>query len=205
MPNPPAQVSTEAHKYRFSFTAGSLMLREMVVCADALVENGCDLNSLDPHLLNKEKSKTTKRTFSEVKLRLAELTQDELYLLHSAEHATQRLMCFLACCRAYGFIYDFVHEVLVEKVLVFDHQINDRDYNAFINRKAVDHPELDEITDLTKEKIKQVVFKVLEQASLIDSVKSRVIQVPLLNTRLELLLKSSRPADLVLLLQTQYV
>jgi hypothetical protein len=35
---------------------------------------------------------------------------------------------------------------------------------------------MDTITELTEKKIKQVTFKILEQAGIIDSIKSKVIQ-----------------------------
>ena len=82
---------------------------------------------------------------------------------------------------------------------MFDFYLTDMDYNAFFNRKALDHPEADNLTDNTKAKIKQVCFKVLEQGGLINNRKERKIIVPILSQRLSSLLEDKRQ-DLQLLL-----
>ncbi len=191
-------------KYRFSFTAASLMLSELINYALILTENNFNIDSLVPDSLNKEKAKTSKREFAELKIRLATLSNDEIQLLVESDLSTQKLIAYLACCRAYSYIRDFVSEVILDKVSIFDHQITDRDYNAFFSKKCVDHDELEILADTTKAKIKQVVFKVLEQAGLIDNVKARNIIRPIVDVRLENILKTHKPSDLALLLIPQY-
>jgi hypothetical protein len=191
-------------KYRFSFTAASLMLGELINYARILTENDFSIESLVPDSLKKEKAKTGKREFAELKLRLATLSDEETQLLADSDLSTQKLIAYLACCRAYCYIRDFVSEVILEKVSIFDHQITDRDYNAFFSKKCVDHDELEILADTTKAKIKQVVFKVLEQAGLIDNVKARNIIRPIVDARLENILKTHKPSDLALLLIPQY-
>ena len=43
---------------------------------------------------------------------------------------------------------------------------------------------MDSITEITERKIKQVTFKVLEQAGLINDIKSRIIQPQIINYNL---------------------
>ncbi len=180
------------------------MFGELINYARILTENGFSIDSLVPDSLNKEKAKTSKREFAELKLRLSTLTVEETQLLAESDISTQKLIAYLACCRAYSFIKDFVVEVILEKVSIYDHQITDRDYNAFFSKKRVDHNELDILADTTKAKIKQVVFKVLEQAGLVDNVKARNIIRPIVDVRLENILKTHKPTDLALLLIPQY-
>lgn len=59
---------------------------------------------------------------------------------------------------------------------MFDLELKDGDFISFLRRKQESHPELDRITDNTTYKIRQVTFKILEQAGIIDSVKTRIIQ-----------------------------
>lgn len=191
-------------KYGFSFTAGSLMWQELVVYATCLVENGFKIELLDAAELNKEKAKTNKREFAEVKLRLTKLHQEEIEMLHSSDVGTQKLLAYVAFCRSYDFFKDFVLETLLHKVQVFDYQLTDRDYNAFINRKEVDHDELFQLSDLTKSKIKQVTFKVLEQAGIIDNIKTKLIQPPSVSFKLENWFQKHHPESLVYLFKTKY-
>lgn len=192
------------NKYRFSFTAASLMLVELIEYAKILVGNGFIIDDLQHQSLKKDKAKTGKREFAELKIRLSTLSRDELELLAESDIATQKLISYIACCRAYNYIREFVMEVVLEKVSLFDHQITEIDYNAFFNKKCIDHDELEDLADTTKAKIKQVVFKILQQAGLIDSVKSKKIVIPIVDTRLENIIKETNPSDLALLLMRQY-
>ena len=73
-------------------------------------------------------------------------------------------------------------EVLREKLLVFDYQITEGDYISFYRRKSELHPEIEKLTEITQNKIKQVTFKILEQAGIIDNVKNKMIQPQLLDS-----------------------
>ena len=42
------------------------------------------------------------------------------------------------------------------------------DYDAFFNRKADWHEELDQLTDSTRDKLKQVLFRMLREAELVS-------------------------------------
>ena len=192
------------YKYRFSFTAGSLMVVELVDYAKILIDNGYKLDDLHHQTLNKDKSKTSKREFAEIKIRLSTLSKGELDLIADSEISTQKLLSYIACCRAYGYLRDFVMEVMLEKVSLYDHQITELDYNAFFNKKCIDHDELEDLADTTKAKIKQVVFKILQQAGLIDGIKSKKIIIQIVDTRLENIIKETNPIDLALLLMRQY-
>jgi hypothetical protein len=192
------------NKYRFSFTAASLMPMELIEYAKILVGNGFIIDDLQHQSLNKDKAKTGKREFAELKIRLSTLSKDELLLLAESDIATQKLISYIACCRAYSYIREFVMEVVLEKVSLFDLQITEIDYNAFFNKKCIDHDELEDLAITTKAKIKQVVFKILQQAGFIDSVKSKKIIIPIVDTRLENIIKETNPSDLVLLLMRQF-
>lgn len=192
------------NNYRFSFTAASLMLVELIEYAKILVGNGFIIDDLQHLSLKKDKAKTGKREFAELKIRLSTLSKDELELLAESDIATQKLISYIACCRAYSYIREFVMEVVLEKVSLYDHQISEIDYNAFFNKKCIDHDELEDLADTTKAKIKQVVFKILQQAGLIDGVKSKKIIIPIVDTRLENIIKEANPSDLALLLMRQY-
>ena len=48
--------------------------------------------------------------------------------------------------------------------------------SLFFRRKAEYHQEMDKLTEETQKKVRQVTFKILEQAGLIDNVRTRMIQ-----------------------------
>ena len=61
-----------------------------------------------------------------------------------------------------------------------DYNLTETDYISFIRRKEINHDELANLTDQTQAKVKQVIFKILEQAGIIDNVEDKEIQLQIL-------------------------
>lgn len=167
----------KSNKYNFSFTAFSLRVNEMVKFSEAIKLNQ-SMEMID--IGNGNKHTGQKRTV-EIKKRLKQFTDRELELFISGDFITQKQLAFLSVCKSHSFIRDFAVEVLREKLLVFDYQISEGDYISFYRRKSELHPEMEKLTEITENKIKQVTFKILEQAGIIDDVKSKMIQPQLLD------------------------
>ena len=166
-------------KYRLSFTGASLMLPEMSALAHAVLrqkEQAIDKTAI----IKGQKAKTINVQFRELQLRVKCLTTKELEILALGDTASQKQIALLGICKAYSFIRDFVVEVLREKAQVFDYQLTEGEYSAFSRRKSADHPELENITENTAKKIKQVTLKILEQTGLLDNIKSKKISPQLI-------------------------
>jgi hypothetical protein len=171
----------ETKKYDFSFTASSLRLNELRLVAKYQIEG----RVIDyTNELSNGKSATGKRMLAEFNKRLSFLTEVQKQLLIEADLLTQKQLAFLAVCKTHAFIRDFVVEVLREKILVFDYELTEGEYLTFFRRKSESHPELDKITEITQNKVRQVTFKILEQAGMIDNIKSKNIQPQLLDQAL---------------------
>lgn len=160
-------------KYQFTFTAASLRLNDFIHVARLKLNNE-EVDHI--YLLGAGNSATGKRMMREYGKRLATLTPDQLRILTEGPLSDQKQIAFLAICKTYTFIREFAVEVLREKIFMFDLELKDGDFISFLRRKQESHPELDRITDNTTYKIRQVTFKILEQAGIIDSVKTRIIQ-----------------------------
>jgi hypothetical protein len=189
--------------YRFSFTAASLMLSELIEYAKMMVSDNILIDDLASDTMNRERSKTNKREFAEILLRLKTLSSKELEILSNGTKDDQKLIAFIAFARAYSIFRDFINEVIHEKIALYDYVITDRDYNSFISRKSIDHDELNELADTTKAKIKQVMFKVLHQAGIINDIKNRSIIIPIVDLKVEKAIAERNPLDLKLLLYTE--
>jgi hypothetical protein len=85
---------------------------------------------------------------------------------------------------------------------MFDYNILDSDYVRFIESKTASSDKLQKITDKTVYKIKQVIFKILEQSTIIDSVKNRNIQKPYVSDELKNIVAKSSPMYLASFLYT---
>lgn len=169
------------NKYNFSFTTASLMINAMVLIAQS-IKDKTDFNYVE--MLGNGKVATGKKYYAELTKRLKNLTADEIELLIDSDLPTQKQICFLAVCKTYGFIKDFTIEVLRNKFLVYDYQITEGDYLSFLRGKIQDHEELEKLTEQTQQKIREITFKIYEQAGIIDTVKSRMIQPQFVDSKI---------------------
>lgn len=166
-------------KYKFSFTAASLRTRDLVSIA---MRETAQKNDDIELVLGNGKSSTGKRLLIELNNWLSTLTKQQIEVLKNDTFKAQNEIAFLAVCKYFDFIREFVIEVVREKYIVFDYELTDGDYLSFFRRKSEFHPEMDSLTDITQKKLKQVIFKMLEQAGIINNIKSRIIQPQLLES-----------------------
>lgn len=165
-------------KYILSFTAASLRLNEMVKVAKAAYDNNAtDLKVVKESgvVFSSVKTRTSDREFREVWKRLEKLAPEQINILINGDLISQKQIAFLAVCKRYGFIRDFAIEVIRDKVLVFDYKINESDFNSFINSKLLLHPELEAFSESTRKKAKQVMYRILEQAGIINNAVDKAI------------------------------
>ena len=160
-------------KYEFSLTGSSLRVNEMILFATKYINEGL----LE---FKSDKGTTNKRMVSEFKKRIDNLTVNQQELLLNSNFSNQKQLAFLSACKTYSLLRDFVIEVAREKYLIMDFNLSDTDYISFIRRKEINHDELANLTDQTQAKVKQVIFKILEQAGIIDNVRDKEIQLQLL-------------------------
>ena len=168
-------------------TGASALITETLVVAEeyhrfsdwALVKESLISNNL----LNKIKQSTFNREFAEIKKRINNLSQQQIELMVSGDMDEAKSMILLSILKSYDFFNDFMVEVLSHKFQLFDRFLEDSDYNRFINYKNINHPELLTITPETASKVKQVIFKILEQLGIITSAKNGTIIKPILSSK----------------------
>ena len=176
----------EIKKYKLTFTAASLRLNEMVKVASALLENEfTTMNEVRESriVFGSVKNRTTDREFREIKHRLEKLTHDQMEVLAHGDLISQKQIAFLGVCKHYDFIRDFTVDVIRDKALVYDYQIHESDYNGFINSRIDIHPELETFSESTLKKAKQVMFRILEQAGIINNAVEKMIQPQILQPK----------------------
>lgn len=174
-------------KYSFSFTGASALISETLVIAKEYHKlndwNTVQISLSDNNHLNKIKQGTFKREFSEIKKRLSLLTPNQLQLMIQGSYEEAKFMILLSLVKAYPYLFDFIVEVLLNKYLLFDRTLLNSDYTRFVNSKSLQHPELENITEITSKKVKQVIFKLLEQVGLITNIKNGIILKPFLSNQ----------------------
>lgn len=158
--------------YTFSFTTCALRRLESLKLV-ALHQRVSDWKIvretvMSENTLQQRTERSRKRLYSELQSRLMMLSSTEQNLLASGTDTEQRQLLWLAVCRRYTFIHDFAVEVLREKALRLDFQMSYADWDSFWASKAITHDELDHVARSTRKKCRQVVFKMMREASLIS-------------------------------------
>lgn len=187
-------------RFRLSFTAASLFLSDMALLAHSVIAAEGDWNQLTGELLSRNRQKSNKRELTELVLRLKTLSNEELELLAFGNLEDQKQISLIAFGRTYTFFRFFLLEVVLRKLDALDHQLSDMDYWTYFSSKELTHPELTELAETTREKLRQVMFKVMEQGGMIDSVKSKRICPPLLTSSVRAMLEANDWQDAELLL-----
>ena len=187
-------------KYLLSFTAVSLQAYEAEIIAN-LYKETLDWDSvarsvIEDDALQKGTISTRKREFTEFKKRLQSLTPEQIAYYEDATSSDVKSLTILSCFKLYAFISDFATEVMRNKLLLFDFQLLNSDYEAFYDSKRVAYDNLNTISQSSRYKLKQVMFKIFEQAGFIDSVKNKNIQKPYLSEKLIKLIVQDNPKHL---------
>ncbi len=128
---------------------------------------------VDENLLRARTQSTLKRICREVIPRLRMLEFDEIAMFVKCGPQEQGYLLWLAVCRRHRFIAEFAEEVLQERYLGLKSDISSEDFDAFFNAKSTLHPELDKIRPTTRSKLRQVLFRMLREAELLDP-KNRI-------------------------------
>lgn len=176
--------------YNITFTAGAAMINETCAVAEAFLDCNKDWEktwqkTLSENLMAKDKLSSNRRYFALVKQRLEMLTEDELSALLDGSASIRRQMVLLAICKAHPFIYDFLTENVRDAFFMMREKVSFANFNEFFNEKKYEHPELNNVTDVTVAKMRQVVFRIMEQTELIENVDSGLIRRPYLSENVE--------------------
>ena len=181
---------TKNSSYTFSFATTALNVHEMVKVAQSIVaEREMDATN---ELGNGKKASGQKK-MQEYTSRIRTLTPNQLQLLANGNLNSQQQIAYLSICKSYGFIRDFVVEVLRDKLLLFDYQLVDSDYLSFYRRKAELHPRIETFTKRSKEQIRQMTFKFLAEADIIDSTSNKIIKIQIVDPAVERVILDDNP------------
>jgi hypothetical protein len=174
------------NRYLLSYTGASLSVSESVAIAEVYLRlkdwDATEKRVKDENLIQGRTKSSIQRVYQEIAPRLQELNQEQLALLVDGNLEEQKQLLWYAICKRYDYIREFAIEVVHEKFLRFDHELTAFDYDAFFNRKADWHPELDRLADSTKRKLKSRLFRMLYEAGL--TTEDGILIPALLSSRL---------------------
>jgi len=193
-------------KYKFTFVIGSLLLSETIKVAEVFLKyDDWDKTKrivLEENILQKKMNSSLRKIYLEVQRRLQHFSHEEKTFLVEANLEEQRQMLFLAICRRYGFIRDFVSQILRENVLTMRHTFRDSDYYRFSEEVSIEHPEYEALRESTKKKVRQVLLNLLREVGILSSGLERKITPVQVSSEVCRLIASKNPKELRYFLYT---
>ena len=187
------------NRYSLSFTSATLLYRESITVAELFFElkdwSKVRTAVIADNLLQVRTQNTSQRFCSEITSRLKKLTLQELELLVQGTSKEQVHLLWVALCRRYTLIGDFAVEIIRERFISLKVDLNTEDFEAFIHKKSERHEELATINPTTRNKLRQVLFKMLREADLIRA--DNTINAVLLSPRLVQVIAQHQRQDLL--------
>jgi hypothetical protein len=171
--------------YNLSFTGASLRPDLARIVAEQYREVGdweaAKQRIRETNALQCRTKLSLKTLETELRLRLSTLTQKQMELLVRGTAEERTAMAWLAALKRIRYAFDFTTEVLRGKLEAQDPVLRPSDYEAFVASKVAAHPELLELADSSRAKIRQVLYGMLKEAGLIGGGRSeRPIHRPVL-------------------------
>lgn len=163
----------DAQPYKMSFAVGGLFLNESVEVArlhrqsepwDATLQE-----ALQEGVTSLPKTASRRRALREIINRISTLDDEECdYLVSEADRQDQQALLWLATCRAYRFVREFATEVIQERFLSFQFDLPLESFNILFDAKAEWDDGLASISDMTRAKLRQVLFRIMREASILS-------------------------------------
>jgi hypothetical protein len=185
-------------RYALSFTSGTLLASEAAVVVPIYLRErdwkATRALAQTENLLGTRVARSNTRTLGALVPRLQLLSDDELEIVADGTSTERGHLMWAAACRKYDLIGEFADEVLRERFLTLAGTVSYGDYDSFYRAKAMWHDELDGVTALSYQKLRQVLFKMMVEAGLLT--KDGQIEPALLSTRVAECLDQRTPSDI---------
>lgn len=185
-------------RYALSFTSGALLATEAALVAPVYLRDhdwaSTRVQVKDGNLLQSRVARSATRVLGALIPRLQLLSDAELRIVADGTSTERGHLMWAAACRRYGLIGEFAEEVLRERFLTLAGTVSYEEYDSFYRAKAMWHDELDEVTDLSYKKLRQVLFKMMVEAGLLT--KQGHIEPALLSSHVAECLDQRTPSDI---------
>lgn len=160
------------NRYNLSFTAASLRPELARIVAEYYLETGdwaaTKERVLSSNALQSRSASSAVRLESEFRQRLANLTRDQMTLLAHSTADDRAAIAWLAALKHIQFVFDFAAEVMRDKLAAHDPVLRHSDYETYVENRSASHPELARLTASSKNKIRQVLMRMLGEAGLLE-------------------------------------
>jgi len=189
-----------SQSYKMSFSTGGLFINESVEIAKIYRPSETwketVTRALDEGVAVLPKLTSQRRTLHEIANRVSALTTDErAFLIEDADRQERQSLLWLATCRAYRFVGEFSIEVIREQYLSYQLDLPLESFDVFFDAKAEWDDGLAGISQSTKLKLRQILFRIMREAEILS--EDNRIQTAYLSQRVKLMIENNNREDLL--------
>jgi hypothetical protein len=169
-------MTLSSHIYNAEISAGSLLLNESRIIAQILLEQPDEeawyKAIIVDNVLQKKAPSSAKRQARLIRNRLELMSSDlwGLVIDGSREVAMQALLA--AAIKHSRLLGDFIDEVIRQHIKTFNTQLTLRDWKNYLSDCEQRDDSLKGLSNSTKKKLGQVVFRIIAEAGYIDTTRS---------------------------------
>ena len=162
-------------RYSANLTWEPFLWYEMRIVAD-LLKQWLDKKDIKEKIINENtfQYKTTKSVAKRLSCIFRRLNSLDEYLLDRLsiwDIDDSKIISLYAIYKDSFLVYDFLNEFIKEKIGLRQLEIKDSDIMSFLNSKSREHVEMNEWTENTLKKIKQILKNILSWSGIIASKK----------------------------------
>ena len=164
-------------EYSTTFAAGTLLHEEASRIIAAADQKGA-LSDVEPSVLDINTKSGRERRFREVERRLENVDRAIWADFQQRSQAEQRVVLYYACMKTYTLVADIHMNAVLPAWRSITQELHRSDIQRFLDDQATAHPEIDDWSESTHDKVQQVVRKMLRQVGLLDGDRLQRLQLP---------------------------
>lgn len=163
--------------YRTTFAAGTLLHDEATRVLRAAGPDGA-LDEVSPEVLNINSAAGRERRFLEVKRRLQNVERNTWTDLLALSPTEQRVVLYYACMKTYALVRDIHMNAVLPAWRSVAQSLAAIDIQRVLDAQADSHPEIDDWSAETYDKVQQVVRRMLSEIGILQEEQLQRIRLP---------------------------
>lgn len=167
--------------YLVSFTAGGLLHEETISLSPYY--NDDKIESISEQIVNNSLMKTNsqasrQRMIQEIKKRYFAVGEKFYGNFDQFTIVEQKLIIFYSCMKTYKILFDFMLDVIIEKWLSMDLEVDINDVERFLDKKSNVQNDIDGWSSQTRRKIITVLVRMLNEVGMLENNTLVQIEAP---------------------------
>ena len=167
--------------YLVSFTAGGLLHEETISLS--LYYKDDKIESISEQIVNNSLMKTNsqasrQRMIQEIKKRYLVVGEKFYGNIDQFTIVEQKLIIFYSCMKTYKILFDFMLDVIIEKWLSMDLEVDIDDVERFLDKKSNVQNDIEDWSPQTRRKVITVLIRMLNEAGMLENNKLVQIEAP---------------------------